>query len=169
MSQKRPETSRVGLASEQVAAIVGAAERTAEELRAQAERLARERIAEADRAAQQRVSAAVTEAAEITTEARQQAEEILRHAQNERSELLADATRVGEEVLARGLDLSRALEQLGASLQANARRVLDDVRRAHAQLTVPLREGASEAESRRLPAPPSAVDELEPPAFVRRR
>jgi cell division septum initiation protein DivIVA len=169
MSEERRDTPRIALASEQVAAIVGAAERTAEQLREQAERLARERIAEADRAAQQRVSAAVTEAAEITTEARQQAEDILRHAQDERRELLADATSVGEEVLARGLELSRALEQLGASLQANARRVLDDVRRAHAQLTAPLRQGAPEAESRRASARPSTAEELELPAFLRRR
>jgi cell division septum initiation protein DivIVA len=169
MSDERRETQPVGLVSEQVGAIVAAAERTAEELRAQADRLARKRTAEADRAAQERVSAAVTEAAEITTEARQQAEEILREAQHERRELLADATRVGEEVLARGLELSRALEQLGTSLQANARKVLDDVRRAHAQLTAPLARGEPPAEARRSAARRSATDELELPAFLRRR
>ncbi len=60
-------------ASRQVQAIVGAAERAAEELRVGSERRAAERIAEADRASAERVNAAEAEALEIVAEAQRQA------------------------------------------------------------------------------------------------
>ena len=160
--------------SEQVAAIIAAAEQTAQALSEQAERRARERIAEADRAAEHRLKAAEADAQEIRRTAEARAEDIVREAQDEHRRLLDRADAATSDAMVRGEELSEALAQLGVSLQTNARRVLEDVRRAHAHLRAPL----THAEAQSAPRDSSwdegagaerAGDELELPRFLRRR
>src|SRR4029450_12444448 len=130
--------------SEQVAGIIEAAERAAQALRDQAEERARERIAEADRAADHRLRAAGEDADAVRRKAEARAQEIMRDAQDERRRMLSRANAATSEAVARGEELGEALAQLGSSLQTNARRVLDDVRRAHTHL----RAHVAEAEAR---------------------
>jgi len=153
--------------SEQVAGIIEAAERTAQALRERAEERARERIAEADRAADHRLQAAQEDAEGIRRKAEARAQEIVRDAQDERRRMLARANAATSEAVARGEELGEALAQLGSSLQTNARRVLDDVRRAHTHLRAPVAEAeATIAKDGGLFEEP--VDEFRVPRFVRR-
>jgi cell division septum initiation protein DivIVA len=154
--------------SEQVAGIIEAAERAAQALREQAEQRARERIAEADRAADNRVQAAQSDADEIRRTAEARAQEIVRDAQDERRRMLARANAATSEAVARGEELGEALAQLGSSLQTNARRVLDDVRRAHTHLRSHIAEAESELTQDGV-AFQEPVDEFHVPRFVRRR
>src|ERR1700728_2050766 len=64
--------------SDQVAAILTAAETTAEQLRDEAEQRLRSRIAEADRAAENRIKAAEEEASEIVRAAHEEAVQVTR-------------------------------------------------------------------------------------------
>jgi len=153
--------------SERVAAIIAAAEQTAEGLRKEAEERARERIAEADRAAEHRIRAAEDQAAEIRDAAEARAHEIVREAREQHRELLARADATAADVVKRGEDLSDALAQLGASLQTNARRVLQDVRHAHFQLRAPIVHASAEEPGDGLAQP--AEEELGIPRFLRRR
>src|SRR5689334_20740552 len=82
-------------------------------------------IAEAERAADSRLQAAESDAQEIRRKAEARAQETLRDAQDERRRMLARANAATSEAAARGEELGEALAQLGASLQTNARRVLD--------------------------------------------
>lgn len=153
--------------SEQVAGIIEAAERTAQALREQAEDRARERIAEAERAADHRLQAAEEDAAEMRRKAEARAQEIVRDAQEERRRMLAQANAATSEAVARGEELGEALAQLGSSLQTNARRVLDDVRRAHTHLRAPIAQAeATIADDGRAFDEP--IDEFRLPRFVRR-
>jgi hypothetical protein len=158
--------------SDQVAAILAAAEHTAEALRKQAEERASERIAEADRAAGHRIAAARADAAELRQSAEAEADAIVRAAHDERGRLLARAEEATADVLEKGMALSEALDQVGRSFQVNAKRVLQDVMDAHAHLRAPLADGASRRHGRPpRDAPPAAsdADELELPRFLRRR
>ena len=154
--------------SEQVAGIIEAAERAAQALREQAEQRARERIAEAERAADSRLQAAESDAQEIRRKAEARAQETLRDAQDERRRMLARANAATSEAAARGEELGEALAQLGASLQTNARRVLDDVRQAHTHLRSNITEAEAELEHDGE-AFGEPVDEFRVPRFVRRR
>jgi hypothetical protein len=69
----------------------------------------------------------------------------------------------------RGEDLSDALAQLGASLQTNARRVLQDVRHAHTQLRAPIVHASAEEPGGGEGLAEPAEDELGIPRFLRRR
>ena len=159
--------------SEQVAAIIAAAERTAHALREQAEERARERIAEADRAAAHRIAAARADAAELHQAAEAEADAIVRAAQDERTRLVGRAEAVTSEVLERGMALSEALDQLSRSLHVNAKKVLQDALDAHAALRATLEDGRAPRRDGRPDRgdTPSAgeVDELELPRFLRRR
>jgi cell division septum initiation protein DivIVA len=153
--------------SEQVATIIEAAERTAHALRERAEERARDRIAEADRAADHRLQAALEDAEEIRRKAEARAQEIVRDAEDERRRMVARANAATSEAVARGEELGEALSQLGSSLQTNARRVLDDVRRAHTHL----RAHVAEAEATTVDdggAFKEPIDEFRVPRFVRR-
>lgn len=151
--------------SEQVAGIIEAAERTAQALRERAEERARERIAEADRAADHRLKAAEADADEIRRKAEARAQDMLRDAQDERREMLARANAATSGAVARGEELGEALAQLSASLQTNARRVLEDVRQAHTHL----RAQVADAEENIVDESDWPADEFRVPRFVRRR
>ena len=153
--------------SEQVAGIIEAAERAAQALREQAEERARERIAEADRAADHRLRAAEEDADAVRRKAEARAQEIMRDAQDERRRMLSRANAATSEAVARGEELGEALAQLGSSLQTNARRVLDDVRRAHTHLRAQVAEAEATivSDSGVFEEP---IDEFRLPRFVRR-
>jgi hypothetical protein len=138
MTDDRQATPSADLASEQVAAIVAAAERMAHQMRETADRIARERIADADRVSQHRLAAAAADASEISSAAQKHAESILRQAREESRTLVTEAASVTQDALARGIALSEALDQLASLLKVNASKVLEDVRRAQAQLTAQL-------------------------------
>ena len=176
MSEPPPASSRFQATAAQVAGIVEAAERTAEELRAVAEARAQERIAEAERAAALRVQAADDEAAAVRAEAEADAErtrsEALALAQAERErgqdrarEIVFEARAVTREVLREGELLSGHLHELADSLRVNAERLLRDVRDAAAQLTALLDRvdpGPADRDRVGTPAPELDVPEFKP-------
>ncbi len=91
-------------AAQQVASIIEAAERTAEQIRAEAEKQVRQRIAEVQRAAENQVSAAEEEAEEILASAREEATRIRAEAKAEAEQAVAKATDQGLEIMGRAGD-----------------------------------------------------------------
>jgi len=107
--------------SDQVAAILAAAEQTAEQLRAEAEERLRARIAEADRAAENRVAAAEEEAAEIVRVAQEDANRVARdtvaRAQAEADRIRMEAGEAREKATSEALEIvARAQENADATL-----------------------------------------------------
>jgi vacuolar-type H+-ATPase subunit H len=106
--------------SDQVAAILAAAEQTAAQLRAEAEERLKARIAEADRAAENRVSAAEEEAAEIVRAAHEEATRIARdtvaRAQAEADRIRMEASEAKEKATSEALEIvARAQENAEAT------------------------------------------------------
>jgi vacuolar-type H+-ATPase subunit H len=107
--------------SDQVAAILAAAEQTAEQLRAEAEARLESRIAEADRAAENRVSAAEEEAAEIVRVAHDEATSVARdtvaRAQAEADRIRMEAGEAREKATSEALEIvARAQENADQTL-----------------------------------------------------
>jgi vacuolar-type H+-ATPase subunit H len=107
--------------SDQVAAILAAAEQTAEQLRAEAEARLKSRIAEADRAAENRVSAAEEEAAEIVRVAHDEATRVARdtvaRAQAEADRIRMEASDAKEKATSEALEIvARAQENADQTL-----------------------------------------------------
>lgn len=107
--------------SDQVAAILTAAEQTAEQLRAEAEERLKSRIAEADRAAENRVAAAEEEAAEIVRTARDEATRVARdtvaRAQAEADRIRMEASEAKEKATSEALEIvARAQENADQTL-----------------------------------------------------
>jgi vacuolar-type H+-ATPase subunit H len=107
--------------SDQVAAILAAAEQTAEQLRAEAEARLKSRIAEADRAAENRVSAAEEEAAEIVRVAHDEATQVARdtvaRAQAEADRIRMEAGEAREKATSEALEIvARAQENADQTL-----------------------------------------------------
>ncbi len=145
----------LGGAADRVAAIVAAAEATAETIRAEAESQAGDRIAESDRAAQYRVSAAEKEAGEITAAARaaaerlradsQQAAEEARTTEASEALVIADtARRKADEMLKKATEAAttsqREAERYTRELLSGARTTADEVRNEGMELGANLRE-----------------------------
>src|SRR3984957_12913912 len=107
--------------SEQVAAILTAAEQTAAQLRAEAEVRLKARIAEADRAADNRVKAAEEEAAEIVRVAHDEATRVARdtvaRAQAEADRIRMEASDAKEKATSEALEIvARAQENADQTL-----------------------------------------------------
>jgi vacuolar-type H+-ATPase subunit H len=122
--------------SDQVAAILRAAEESAEQIRQEAETRLRARIAEADRAAENRVKAAEDEAAEIIRGARGDAENIRKdavaRAQSEADRVRMEADELKENATSEALAIvARAQENADETLtdaHERAREMLSDAR-----------------------------------------
>jgi vacuolar-type H+-ATPase subunit H len=111
--------------SDQVAAILAAAEQTAEQLRVEAEERLRARIAEADRAAENRVTAAEEEAAEIVRaahdEATRAARDTVARAQAEADRIRMEAGEAKEKATSEALEIvARAQENADETLREAA-------------------------------------------------
>ncbi len=168
------QSDPLGATSAQVAGIIAAAERAAEDLRERAEARAHERIAEADRAAEHRVQAAEDEAQEILQVARAQTEaeaharakEIRAAAHAEAREIVSEAHAVAREVVREGTEVSRNLRELSSSLRNNSERLLRDVRLAHGSMTARLDQVAPGSGAPRRRDEPG--DDLDVPEFMPR-
>jgi vacuolar-type H+-ATPase subunit H len=138
-------------AADRVAAIVAAAEETAERLRIEAETRMRERIAEGDRAADYRVAAAEAEALDAINAAHQEAarirgeaEEIKTTAASEALTIVAEAHNTAEKILdeARGqaAGIRAEAEERTRKLVGDARDTAAGVRAEGLELVSNLRE-----------------------------
>jgi vacuolar-type H+-ATPase subunit H len=131
--------------SAQVAAILAAAEETAQQLRAEAEERLRARIAEADRAAENRVRAAEEEAAEIVRAARDEATGVARdtvaRAQAEADRIRMEAIEAREKATSEALEIvARAQENADETLREASEAALKTRSEADAKAREMIRE-----------------------------
>lgn len=128
--QSRASGSRA--AADQVAAIIAAAEETAEQIRLEAERRLRERIAEGERAGQMRVDAAEEEAAEIVKQAQEQATRLREEGEQAKTAATSEALTIaakGQESAERLLAEARAeADGVRQEAQEHSRQLLRDTR-----------------------------------------
>jgi len=150
-----PSHGGAALAAERVAAIVAAAEETAERLRRETEARASERIAEAQRAADNRVQAAEEEADEIVRmaqaeaarlreEGRTEAEAAKTAATSEALAVVARADSSAEQITTEARETAAATrsaaEERARGLLDDARATADGVRSEGLELVANLRE-----------------------------
>jgi hypothetical protein len=136
---------RVEAAEAEARELVDAARRQAAALQAEAKegvRLIHERATQAREEAERRKAAAVQEAQEeaarVRADADTYAEDTKRNAKADAREIIAEAHDAARGVLHDGSTLSGHLQELSASLNRNAERLLNDVKLAHARLTADL-------------------------------
>lgn len=177
----RDSTSTADVAARQVERIVEAAQEAAtsirdqarEELelaRQQAER-DRERVrAEAKRDGERELNESRKQATALAQDARRDAEAMVEDAQRQAAQLreqtrravegrVSGARQAADEVLAEAEALSGGMRQLGATLSAQADRMLRDVQAAHKRMQADLRIGPSDAPGGRVVARAAATQE----------